>query len=50
MKPIWLFCPASPGMRVLVFRNWLQSILYSKDFATLSESIWYSKYCNVIEI
>ena len=38
-----LFHPESPGMYVEVTRNWLQRLLYPKDFATLGESIKYSK-------
>ena len=49
MKPLWLWHPDSPGMRVLVFRNWLQNIFYPKDFATLGESIWYSKHWKIIK-
>jgi len=32
-----LWHPESPGMKVTVYRNWLQRLLYPKDFATLGE-------------
>lgn len=34
-----LWHPESPGMRVIVTRGWFKRLFYSKDFATLSESI-----------
>lgn len=40
----WLYHPESPGMRVLVVRGFWGGIFKPKDFATLAESIYYSKY------
>lgn len=39
-RPYVVFHPESPGLKVLVFRNWIHDLLYSKDFASSSED-WY---------
>ena len=39
-RPYVVFHPESPGIKVLVFRNWIHDLLYSKDFASSSEA-WY---------
>ena len=39
MKELILYHPESPGMKVKVTRNWLQRLLYPKDFATLTEAL-----------
>jgi len=44
MKGFLLFHPESPGMRIPVVRNWWQRLLYPKDFATLSEVLFYYEF------
>lgn len=39
LKTMVVFDPDSPGMKVKVVRNFIQRILYPKNFATLSETI-----------
>lgn len=38
-EPVWLWHPASPGVKVRVYRNWFERKLKSKDFATLGECL-----------
>ena len=39
-RPYVVFHPESPGVKVLVFRNWIQDLIYPKDFASSAE-YWY---------
>jgi hypothetical protein len=36
---MWLGHPSSPGAMIRVKRNWLQRLLYPKDFATITETV-----------
>ena len=36
-KTLTLWHPESPGMKVTVKRNWLQRLIYPKDFASIFE-------------
>jgi len=38
-KQFKLWHPESPGIKVSVERNWIQQIIYPKEFATLGETI-----------
>jgi len=38
-KEMVVFHPDSPGVRVVVRRNWIQRLLFPKHFATLIEAI-----------
>ena len=40
-RPYVVFHPESPGIKVLVFRNWIHDLFYSKDFASGSEDWHY---------
>ena len=31
--------PESPGVKIVVYRNWFQRLIYPNEFATLSETI-----------
>ena len=40
-KKMTVFHPDSPGMKVVVYRNWFQRKILSDKFATLRETIKY---------
>lgn len=42
VRPEVLWCPESPGMRVMVYRSFIGRLFKSKHFATLGESIKHS--------
>lgn len=48
-KLIKLRHPESPGMNVIVSRNWFQRLIRSSNFATLSESLTFSKNHEILE-
>jgi predicted double-glycine peptidase len=50
MKALLLYHPESPGIKVPVVRNWWQRLLFPKDFATLSETLKYYKYCEAFKL
>lgn len=41
-RPYVVWHPESPGVKVLVFRNWIQDMFYDRDFAGASEDWIYS--------
>lgn len=50
IKPLLLWHPESPGMRIPVVRSWWQKLVYPEDFAILGEVLKYYAYREAFEM
>ena len=44
-----LWDPESPGMKVNVYRNWWQRLMFPEEFATIGEALKYSHAISLVK-